>query len=91
MTVPGRVVLIFLDGVGIGLPDPTVNPFRQAQEIGLTPTVRNVLDGEIPTLERPLIRAEHASTFALDALLDTEGTPQSGTGQVALLTGESPA
>ena len=91
MTVPGRVVLIFLDGVGIGLPDPTVNPFRQAQEIGLTPTLRNVLDGEIPTLERPLIRAEHASTFALDALLDTEGTPQSGTGQVALLTGESAA
>jgi 2,3-bisphosphoglycerate-independent phosphoglycerate mutase len=50
-----------------------------------------MLGGSIPTLDTPLVRGPTARAFPLDARLDVEGTPQSGTGQVALLTGENGA
>ena len=45
----------------------------------------------MPTLERPRTSAPEGRAFPLSATLDVEGLPQSGTGQVALLTGESAA
>jgi len=50
-----------------------------------------VLGGRLPTLDEPLVEGSGAIAFPLDATLDTEGTPQSGTGQTALLTGASAA
>jgi hypothetical protein len=47
--------------------------------------------GGVPTIDRPRSGAGDARAFPLDATLGMEGTPQSGTGQVALLTGESAA
>ena len=84
-----RVLLIFLDGVGIGPADPEVNPFV----CGRTQirTLLELMGGRVPSLDHPRSEGTLGSAFPLDASLDVEGTPQSGTGQAALLTGESAA
>jgi len=82
-----RVLFIFLDGVGIGLPDRERNPFLVARLPNLTDT----LGGRLPTLAEPTVDAGLSSAFPLDATLDTDGLPQSGTGQIALLTGQNSA
>lgn len=97
----GRTLLLFLDGVGVGPPDPAVNPFFRAR----LPVLSPLLGGEAPSLPPPAVRSDprsvpeappptpHASTptrtFLLDPLLGVEGLPQSGTGQIALLTGRN--
>ena len=86
MTAP-RILFVFLDGVGIGPPDPSLNPFLCAR----LPRLRALLGGALPTLDRPLVSGERGVAFALDASLDVPGTPQSGTGQTTLLTGENAA
>ena len=84
-----RVLFIFLDGVGIGPDDPELNPLvGMASRI---PTLQGLMGGSIPTLDRPLVEGRDGTAFPLDATLDVEGLPQSGTGQSALLTGESAA
>ncbi len=80
---PRRVLLLFLDGVGIGGTDPGVNPFFQAR----LPVLRDLFPGGLPSLERPRGSGPGARHFPMDATLGVEGLPQSGTGQVALLTG----
>jgi len=88
--VTRRVLFIFLDGVGIGPSDADVNPFVRAS--GRIPTLRALMGGSIPTLDRPRPAGPgKGGAFPLAATLDVDGTPQSGTGQVALLTGESAA
>lgn len=87
----GRVLLVFLDGVGIGPHDPEVNPFAWAGARGLIPTHLRLLGGVIPTTDNPRISTDAGQAFPLAAHLDMEGTPQSGTGQTALLTGENAA
>ena len=77
----------FLDGVGIGRNDPDLNPFLRAE----LPVLQELL-GAIPTLDGPIVRRADgplppATAFPVDATLGMEGTPQSGTGQTALLTG----
>lgn len=81
----GRVLFIFLDGVGIGPRDPETNPFFRAH----LPTLNDLLDGQIPHLERPETLHGECVAFPLDCLLGVDGLPQSGTGQTALLTGEN--
>ena len=82
-----RVVLLFLDGVGIGSADPARNPFLTAR----LPALRALLGGDLPTLDRPTVGTRDARVVPLDATLDMPGTPQSGTGQTALLTGVNAA
>lgn len=78
--------------MGIGPADPERNPFLQAR----LPVLEDLLGG-LPTLDRPRLRntrapgGREAVAFPLDATLDTDGTPQSGTGQTALLTGVNAA
>ena len=81
----GRVVFLFLDGVGIGPPDPLVNPFFAAE----LPTLTRALSGQLPSLDEPNPQGDLGRAFPLDACLGVEGTPQSGTGQIALLTGRN--
>ncbi|MDT8369377.1 MAG: hypothetical protein RQ745_09235 [Longimicrobiales bacterium] len=84
------MLLIFLDGVGVGEDDPRRNPFLSAR----LPTFEALLGG-VPTLARPAVsggfagRVGHAA--GVDATLGVEGTPQSGTGQASLLTGRNGA
>ena len=39
--MPDRVLVVFLDGVGLGDDDPEVNPFVQTE----LPTLQGLLDG----------------------------------------------
>jgi hypothetical protein len=78
-----KLLMLFLDGVGIGPEDPGVNPFLRAR----LPALRSLFDGDVPTLRRPRITTGAASLVPLDATLGVEGLPQSGTGQTALFTG----
>ncbi|MDA0327731.1 MAG: alkaline phosphatase family protein [Gemmatimonadetes bacterium] len=87
MAAAPKVLLVFLDGVGIGTSDHDTNPFLRAR----IPTLTDLMGGLVPTLERPATAGPRGRAFPLTATLDVEGTPQSGTGQVALLTGESAA
>lgn len=80
------VLLLFLDGVGLGSPDPEVNPFFAAP----LPFLQELLGGRLPHLEDPVVtEGTRVAAFPLDPLLGVEGLPQSGTGQTALLTGEN--
>lgn len=90
------LLLLFLDGVGVGPDDPEVNPFLRAS----LPHLRHLLGGGLPTLNgvapgaviRPAMAPEFQVRPApLDATLGVEGLPQSGTGQVTLLTGVNAA
>jgi len=76
---------VFLDGVGIGPSDPDINPFLRAE----LPVLRSMLGGEIPTLESTTLSGVRGMAFPVDATLGVEGLPQSGTGQIAILTGEN--
>jgi len=82
-----RVLLLFLDGVGVGPDDARLNPFFKAN----LPTLRAALGGALPSLNHPAVAGDNARAFPLDASLDMAGTPQSGTGQTSLLTGENAA
>jgi 2,3-bisphosphoglycerate-independent phosphoglycerate mutase len=86
---PTRVLLVFLDGVGIGETDEEVNPLVRAR--AQLPTLLQLTGGTTPTRAHARTSGPGGCAFPLDAKLDVEGIPQSGTGQVALLTGESAA
>lgn len=78
-----RVLLLFLDGVGLGTEDG-YNPFTHAD----LPVLKELLSGALPLAANAGRIGARASLHALDALLGMEGLPQSGTGQAALFTGE---
>ncbi len=75
------ILLVFVDGVGVGDPDPEKNPL--ARTPGL---LSHFLDG---SRSRPL--APEARFRPIDACLGLEGRPQSATGQATLLTGQNAA
>lgn len=75
-----RVVLIFVDGIGIGRNNPDFNPCT-APALNL---LNNVVEDNYP---RPLLF--NGIAVPLDATLGVPGIPQSATGQTALLTGEN--
>ncbi len=82
-----RALLVFLDGVGIGPPDPGSNPTLSAR----LPTLDALLGGRPTTAAPRRSGSTGAATAPLDACLDLPGLPQSGTGQAALLTGRNAA
>jgi 2,3-bisphosphoglycerate-independent phosphoglycerate mutase len=77
------VILLFLDGVGIGRRDPRVNPFF----VGALPEIRAMLGGDLPSLRKRKVENALSTMIPLDATLRMPGLPQSGTGQTALFTG----
>ena len=81
-----RAVLLFLDGVGIGVTDPEINPFFRARL-----PVLHALVGGVPSLAEQRLGGGRAIAFPMDANLGVDGTPQSGTGQTTLLTGVNAA
>ncbi len=72
------VLMIFVDGFGIGDGDPDVNPLARARTIHLRAACGKV--------EGPALRAG-ALVVSTDATLNVGGLPQSATGQTTLLTG----
>ena len=78
------VLILFLDGVGLGSPDPALNPVAAAD----LPVLRDLLEGRVPVADAAPFHGASASLVGVDATLGVSGTPQSGTGHAALLTGE---
>lgn len=76
------VLLVFIDGLGIGEDDPRINPCADA-----TLRILNTVKGA--PYERVLPR--RGKMIPVDATLGIEGLPQSATGQTALLTGVNAA
>jgi hypothetical protein len=82
-----QVVLFFLDGVGIGEEDPSINPFFRAE----LPVLRSLLGG--PMFHKGFQTATTADAMLLpvSATLGVAGLPQSGTGQTSIFTGVNAA
>jgi hypothetical protein len=80
-----RVVVLFLDGVGLGLDDPLVNPLAAAE----LPVLTDMLGGRRLAAGHGRIDAGGATMIPTDAGLGVPGRPQSATGQTALLTGRN--
>ena len=80
-----RVVVLFLDGVGLGDDDPQVNPLAAAQ----LPVLTGLLGGRRLVAGSGRIEAAQATMIPTDAGLGVPGRPQSATGQTALLTGRN--
>jgi hypothetical protein len=78
-----HVVLLFLDGVGIGKKDADINPFFRAR----MPTLTTLCGGE--QLHTPFKKksTNQSEIIAINATLGVSGLPQSGTGQTAIFTG----
>ena len=78
-----RVLFIFLDGVGLGVDDQSVNPFSRAN----MPHLENLLGGKKLLSSSAPMESDRATLLALDPNLGVAGLPQSATGQATLLTG----
>ena len=79
------VLLIFLDGVGLGPPDPAVNPFYATD----LPHISGLLDGRRLDLTLEPFDGSKASFRSTDATLGVDGIPESATGQSSLLSGKN--
>lgn len=76
------VLMIFLDGIGIGEKDFDKNPFFK---YGFK--IFDDLLGEKPHLNNSFINKNGIYCFPVDARFNIEGFPQSGTGQVSIFCG----
>lgn len=79
------VHIFFMDGVGLGGPDPAVNPFALAA----MPNLTGLLGEGWYLAGRGPISTSRASLAPTDANLGVAGRPQSATGQAAILTGRN--
>lgn len=79
------LVMVFIDGLGLGVNDPGVNPLAAAE----MPFFRRLLAGLPLTAETVGIglKAPELVINPTDASLNTPGLPQSATGQTAIFTG----
>src|SRR5688572_10550874 len=91
---PRHILFIFLDGVGVGLPDRAINPLAHLTR-GIFPQFLAAEGSDEVRLEPPSgdwhSRAAEGFHGAVDACLGVPGTPQSATGQAALFTGVNAA
>src|SRR5258706_3442884 len=78
-----RVLFMFLDGVGLGVDDPIINPLARAH----MPHLHRLLGGQKMLAASAPYNGPRASLRAIDANLGVSGLPQSATGQAVLLTG----
>ena len=75
-------ILIFIDGVGIGEPNPKINPFFKYDF-----KVFSRFFNQPPSLHNQYMQADAAFLFPTDSCLGVEGLPQSGTGQTSIFCG----
>ncbi len=80
------VLMIFLDGVGIGNEDYQSNPFFKYGFKTFTEVFR-----EIPSLRNQYLKRNNSYIFPVDARLGMDGFPQSGTGQTSIFCGMNAA
>lgn len=80
-----KFLFLFMDGVGLGVDDPDINPLSKADMPNLTKLLggKKLLNSAAPA------ESQRASMVALDAVMGVERLPQSATGQATLLTGKN--
>lgn len=80
-----HILMIFLDGIGLGEDDPTINPFAIAD----MPTLTALTNGK--RWLRGIGRQESSRAIFIptDPRLGVAGRPQSATGQATILTGRN--
>lgn len=83
MPRPSSVLFVFVDGVGLGPPDPAFNPLA-AHDL---PAFAELAGGHAWTASMPSLTTEEHGVRPIDANLGVEGLPQSGTGQATLFSG----
>lgn len=76
------VILLFIDGVGIGKADSENNPFFKYNF-----NLFSQFFGTIPSLDNLIIKRENGFIFPSDASMGVIGLPQSGTGQTSIFCG----
>lgn len=79
------VHIFFMDGVGLGGPDPDENPFVLAD----MPALSGLLGDGWYLNGRGRVQAARATLVPTDANLGLSGRPQSATGQATILTGRN--
>jgi 2,3-bisphosphoglycerate-independent phosphoglycerate mutase len=80
-----RVLILFLDGIGLNGDNPNRNPFAVAR----MPTLENLLGRQRLLASSAPYVGQQATLLAVDARLGVDGVPQSATGQACLLTGRN--
>ena len=80
-----RLLVLFLDGVGLGDEDAVRNPFVSAS----MPALAALLEGRRLTRSASPFEGARATLLALDPCLGVDGAPQSASGQAAILTGRN--
>lgn len=78
-----HILVLFLDGIGLGEDNPDINPFAVAN----MPTVHRLTNGKRWLAETGKQQSDQAIFVPTDAGFGIAGRPQSGTGQAAILTG----
>ena len=78
-----HILVLFLDGIGLGADDPTVNPFAVAD----LPTLHGLTNGMRWLANTGRVTGRNSVFVPTDSCLGVAGRPQSGTGQASLLTG----
>ena len=78
-----KVLLLFLDGVGIGSNNPEHNPIVGAE----LPVLRSLLGGSVFHRGASRSSSRAAELRPVNATLGVAGLPQSGMGQAAIFTG----
>jgi 2,3-bisphosphoglycerate-independent phosphoglycerate mutase len=80
-----HILLLFLDGIGLGDDDPAVNPFAVAR----MPTLTALTNGRRWLRDTGWQKSARAIFIPTDPRLGVAGRPQSATGQAAILTGKN--
>jgi hypothetical protein len=78
-----HVLLIFLDGVGLGEDDPRINPFARAH----MPTLTALTNGQRWLRGIGRQNSAYSAFVPTDPRLGVHGRPQSASGQATILTG----
>ncbi len=78
-----RILILFLDGVGLGLNDAATNPFVAAN----TPNLSMLMSGQKLVSEQCAFSENNFSFVPADACMGVAGIPQSATGQATIMTG----
>lgn len=80
-----HVLLIFLDGIGLGDNNPNINPFAAIN----APTLHGLSGNQRWLRNTPRTESERAIFIPTDAHFGISGRPQSATGQATILTGRN--
>ncbi|HEX2905702.1 MAG TPA: hypothetical protein VHO69_02500, partial [Phototrophicaceae bacterium] len=80
-----HILLLFLDGIGLGEDNPAINPFAAAN----LPTLTALTNGQRWLRTTGIQHSKRASLVPTDAGLGVPGKPQSATGQATILTGRN--